>query len=112
VTPIGTSTSQWQGRKGDRPSGGSRRQTCGSTNRNRIQGRYTQASGPGITKPCYPGVQVNAEAVQGKFTFLSGEICLTYLGVGLARKPGPCMRKLLGVGQKSAEVVVLDLTRH
>ncbi len=33
--------------------------------------------------------KVNAEPVQEKFTFLSGEICLTYLGLGLARKPGP-----------------------
>ena len=54
-----------------------------------------------------PAVKVNAEPVQGKFTFLSGEICPTYLGVGLARKPGPCMRKQLGVGQKSAEGIVL-----
>jgi hypothetical protein len=58
------------------------------------------------------GGKVNAELAQGKFTFLSGEICPTYLGVGLARKPGPCMRKQLGVGQKSADVVVPDLTRH
>ena len=59
-----------------------------------------------------PVVKVNAEPVQGKFTFLSGEICPTYLGVGLARKPGPCMRKQLGVGQKSAEGIVLDPIRH
>ena len=59
-----------------------------------------------------PVVQVNAEPVRGKFAFLSGEICLTYLGVGLARKPGPCMRKQLGVGQKSAEGIVLDPIRH
>jgi hypothetical protein len=33
-----TSTSPRQGRKGDRPSEGSLRQTCEPTNRNRIQG--------------------------------------------------------------------------
>ena len=54
----------------------------------------------------------SAEPVQGKFTFLSGEICPTYLGVGLARKPGPCMRKQLGVGQKSAKGIVLDPIHH
>ena len=38
---------------------------------------------------------------------LSGEIQLAYLGVGLARKPGPCMRKLLGADWKSAEGIVV-----
>ena len=87
-------------------------QNCGATNRNRIQGRSAQVSVPCNTKPFRPGRKVNAEPVQGKFTFLSGEICPTYLGVGLARKPGPCMRKRLGVGQKSAEGIVLGRTRH
>ncbi len=50
--------------------------------------------------------------MQEKFTFLSGEICPTYLGVALARKPGPCMPKQLGVRQKSADGIVLDPIRH
>jgi hypothetical protein len=48
------------------------------------------------------------ELGRGQITFLSGEIQLAYLGVGLARKPGPCMRKLLGADWKSAEGIVVD----
>ena len=53
-------------------------------------------------------VQVNDELVQRSITFLSGEIQLAYLGVGLARKPEPCMRKQLGANWKSAAGIVVD----
>ncbi len=82
-------------------------QSCEATNRNVIQGRSGQASGPNITNRTQTTRLVNGELVQRKITFLSGEICPTYLGVGLARKPGPCMRKQLGVGQKSAGGIVV-----
>ena len=72
--------------------------TCEATDRNRIEGRYPQASEPSITKPFPTGGKVNAELVQGKFTFLAGESCRTYLGVGLARKPGRCRESVMVSG--------------
>ena len=51
-------------------------------------------------------MQVDVAFGRGQIAFLSGEIRLAYLGVGLARKPGPCMRKLLGADWKSAEGIV------
>ncbi len=78
VSPSGGTTSQGQGRHREVGSEGSRRQNREPTNRNRIQGRYAGASGPRITKPRYPRVQVNAAVVRGKITLLSGEICPTY----------------------------------
>ncbi len=47
--------------------------TCKATNRNVIQGRVAEASGPSITKPFPARQQVNGELVQGQFTLLSGE---------------------------------------
>jgi len=69
------STSGRQGRKGDRPSEGSR-----STNvRADEQKPYTRlspwASWHNTTKPEGSWGRVNAAVVHGKFTFLSGEIC-------------------------------------
>lgn len=43
------------------------------------QGRRGQASGPDVTKPFYRAAKVNEELAQGRFTFLSGEGCPTYL---------------------------------
>jgi hypothetical protein len=91
-----TSTSPRQGRKGDRPSEGSLRQTCEPTNRNRIQGSVPEASQHYMTKPTGSGDRVNAAVVHGQFTFLSGEICLPCdrivmreSGKGLPGKQGP-----------------------
>ena len=81
--------------------------TCEATNRNVIQGRVCRGEWAKHHEAVsQKGSQVNDELVQRQFTFLSGEGCRTYLGVGLARKPGPCMRKQLGVGQQSAAVIV------
>ena len=47
--------------------------TCEATNRNVIEGRVAEASGPSITKPFPKRQSVNGELVQGQFTLLSGE---------------------------------------
>ena len=80
------STGRRQGREGDPPFGGSRsayvradesRQWAGHT---RLS---PWASWHNTTKPAGSWDRVNAAVVHGKFTFLSGEICL------------PCGRKLM-----------------
>ena len=50
--------------------------TCGPTDRNRIIRLSLRASWHDTTKPTGSGDRVNAAVVHGKFTFLSGEICL------------------------------------
>ena len=47
--------------------------TCEATDRNVIEGRVAEASGPSITKPFPKRQSVNGELVQGQFTLLSGE---------------------------------------
>ena len=54
---------------------GSQRQNCEPTDRNVIEGRVSGASWHNTTKPKGLGDTVNDAVVQGKFTFLSGEIC-------------------------------------
>lgn len=70
------STSRRQGRKGDRPSEGSRRAYV----RADVQKPHTRlsswASWHNTTKPAGSRGRVNAAVVHGKFTSLSGEICL------------------------------------
>ena len=50
---------------------------CEPTDRNRIERLSLRVSGHDITKPIGSGDRVNAAVVHGKFTFLSGEICLS-----------------------------------
>ncbi len=76
-TDVITSTSQWQGRKGDRPSEGSLAadvRADGQKPHTRLSSRASQHH---MTKPTGSGDRVNAAVVHGKFTFLSGEICAT-----------------------------------
>jgi len=54
---------------------GSQRQNCEPTDRNVIEGRVSGASWHNTTKPKGLRDTVNDAVVQGKFTFLSGEIC-------------------------------------
>ena len=68
-------TSQRQGRLREAASGGSPRQTCEPTNRNVIRGQVSWASQHPMAKPSGSGDMVNDAVVQGKLTFLSGEIC-------------------------------------
>ena len=66
------------------------RQSCEATNRNPIQGRCGQVSGPSITKPAPKSITpcssalVNRELVQRKSFVLSREIRSTYLSPRLA----------------------------
>jgi len=119
-------TSLRQGRLREVASGGSPRQTCEPTNRNVIRGQVSWASQHPMAKPSGSGDMVNDAAVQGKLTFLSGEICFTRgemaMGAGLRPTPkgvekppvptacGPARRaETPGVRrQKSAEAIVAE----
>jgi len=82
-TDATTSTSQWQGREGDRPSGGSLAANVradGQKPHTRLSPRVSEHH---ITKPTGSGGRVNAAVVHGKFTFLSGEICATCDRIGV-----------------------------
>ena len=70
------STSRRQGRKGDRPSEGSRRANVRADGQKPHTRLSSWASWHNTTKPAGSGGRVNAAVVHGKFTFLSGEICL------------------------------------
>jgi len=70
------STSRRQGRKGDRPSEGSRRANVRADEQKPHTRLSLRASWHNTTKPTGSGDKVNAAFVHGKFTFLSGEICL------------------------------------
>jgi hypothetical protein len=113
-----------QGRLREAASGGSPRQTCEPTNRNVIRGQVSWASQHPMAKPSGSGDMVNDAVVQGKLTFLSGEICFTRgemsMGSGLrpipkgVEKPPvpkgslPALRAETSGGreQKSAEAIV------
>lgn len=64
-----------------------------------------------ITKPTGSGNRVNAAVVHGKFTFLSGEICLSCgrvsMSVIMASPEALCVATYRGSGQKSAEGIVV-----
>ena len=77
------STSRRQGREGDRPSEGSRSAKVRADEQKPHTRLSPWASWHNTTKPAGSGGRVNAAVVHGKFTFLSGEICL------------PCGRKLM-----------------
>jgi len=77
------STSRRQGRKGDRPSEGSRRANVQADGQKPHIRLSSWASWHNTTKPEGSRGRVNAAVVHGKFTFLSGEICL------------PCGRRLM-----------------
>ena len=72
-----TSTSPRQGRKGDRPSGGSLAANVRADGQKPHTRLSPRASQHHMTKPTGSGDRVNAAVVHGKFTFLSGEICAT-----------------------------------
>jgi hypothetical protein len=117
-------TSLRQGRLREAASGGSPRQTCEPTNRNAIRGQVSRAIQHPMAKPSGSGDMVNGAVVQGKLTFLSGEICFTRgkmaMGAGLrpipkgVEKPPaptvnlPALRAETPSGreQKSAEAIV------
>ena len=77
------STSRRQGRKGDRPSEGSRSANVRDDEQKPHIRLSLRASWHNTTKPTGSGDKVNAAFVHGKFTSLSGEICL------------PCGRRLM-----------------
>ena len=117
-------TSLRQGRLREAASGGSPRQTCEPTDRNVIRGQVSWASQHPMAKPSGSGDMVNDAVVQGKLTFLSGEICFTRgeraMGAGLRpipkgveRPPAPkatlpalWTETSRGMEQKSAEAIV------
>ena len=70
------STSRRQWREGDRPSEGSRSAKVRDDEQKPHTRLSLRASQPHMTKPTGSGDKVNAAFVHGKFTFLSGEICL------------------------------------
>ncbi len=77
------STSRRQGREGDRPSEGSRSAYVRADGQKPHTRLSPWASWHNTTKPAGSGGRVNAAVVHGKFTSLSGEICL------------PCGRRLM-----------------
>ena len=77
------STSRRQGREGDRPSEGSRSAYVRADGKKPHTRLSPWASWHNTTKPAGSGGRVNAAVVHGKFTSLSGEICL------------PCGRNLM-----------------
>ena len=77
------STSRRQGREGDPPSEGSPMANVRADEQKPHTRLSPWASWHNTTKPAGSGSRVNAAVVHGKFTFLSGEICL------------PCGRKLM-----------------
>jgi len=77
------STSRRQGREGDRPSEGSRSANVRADGQKPHTRLSPWASWHNTTKPSGSGGRVNAAVVHGKFTSLSGEICL------------PCGRRLM-----------------
>jgi hypothetical protein len=119
-------TSLRQGRLREAASGGSLRQTCEPTNRNVIRGQVSWASQHPMAKPSGSRDMVNDAVVQGKLTFLSGEICFTRgeksRGSGLRpipkgvekppvpKDPLPALRTETpgGMEQKSAEAIVAE----
>ncbi len=70
-------TSQRQGRRREAGSEGSPRQNCEPTYRKALRGRVPGTSQHQMTKSFGSGDTVKGPAVQRKFTFLSGETCLT-----------------------------------
>ncbi len=70
------STSRRQGRKGDRPSEGSRSAYVRADGQKPHTRLSSWASWHNTTKPVGSRGRVNAAVVHEKFTFLSGEICL------------------------------------
>jgi hypothetical protein len=82
------STSRRQGREGDRPSEGSRSANVRADGQKPHTRLSPRASWHNTTKPIGSGGRVNAAVVHGKFTSLSGEICL------------PCGRNLMSKFRK------------
>jgi hypothetical protein len=79
------STSRRQGREGDRPSEGSRSANVRADGQKPHTRLSPWASWHNTTKPEGSWDRVNAAVVHGKFTFLSGEICL------------PCGRTIMSI---------------
>ena len=70
------STSRRQGREGNRPSEGSRSANVRADGQKPHTRLSSWASWHNTTKPKGSGGRVNAAVVHGKFTSLSGEVCL------------------------------------
>ena len=76
VIDTNKSTCRRQGREGDRPSEGSRSAYVRADGQKPHTRLSPWASWHNTTKPKGSRGRVNAAVVHGKFTFLSGEICL------------------------------------
>ena len=74
VEALGTA-SEGQGRRREVGSEGSLERTCGPTNRNVVGGLFPGASWHTTAKPDDSREKVNGAVVQGRLTFLSGEVC-------------------------------------
>ncbi|MEP1079273.1 hypothetical protein NDI52_28085 [Leptolyngbya sp. PL-A3] len=72
---VMATTSLRQGQTREGMSEGSQRQICEPTNRNILEGRASCGKLAKHNKAFGSGGTVNDAAVQGQFTFLSGEIC-------------------------------------
>ena len=72
---VMATTSLRQGQTREGMSEGSQRQICEPTNRNIIEGRDSWGELAHHNEAFGSGSTVNDAAVQGQFTFLSGEIC-------------------------------------
>jgi len=70
-------TSEWQGLNREVWSEGSRSAKLQADEQEHHMRRRLKASWHQMTKPCDLTATVNDAVVQGKFMFLSGEICLT-----------------------------------
>ena len=108
------STSRRQGRFREEWSEGSLSAKVRADERKSHTRLSLRASWHDTTKPTGSGDRVNAAVVHGKFTFLSGEICLSCGRVGMsvvmASPEAPCMATCRGSRQKSAEGIVGQAT--
>ena len=106
------STSRRQGRFREEWSEGSRRANVRADGQKSHRRLSLRVSWHDITKPTGSGDRVNAAVVHGKFTFLSGEICLIMRQVRvvsaiMANPEAPCMATCRVSRQKSAEGIVV-----
>jgi len=104
------STSRRQGRIRENGSEGSRSAKVRADEQKPHIRLSLRASWHDTTKPAGSGDGVNAAVMHGKFTFLSGEICLSRgrvsMSVVMASSEAPCMATCRGSRQKSAEGIV------
>jgi len=107
------STSRWQGRFREKWSEGSLRQDVRADEQKPHRRLSLRASWHHTTKPTGSGDRVNAAVMHGKFTLLSGEICVLSVRVSMsvimASLEAPGMATYRESTQKSAEGIVVPL---